>query len=140
MTRKSAPYPGTLRPNTTVFHVVLSDRRLPSVDRALKDHPELIWSILVTHEPSHLRKATRNAVWSQHFREEPPTPCNKEKLVNVAESRLYHVFRRLPIQRTESIRHVQARINERDTLVATAGPCDDVFVGSHDKRTKAPAM
>ena len=41
MTRKSAPH---------------GNRRLPSVDRTLEDHPELVWGILVTHEELHLCK------------------------------------------------------------------------------------
>ena len=43
------------------------DRRLPRVNRTLKNRTKLVWNVFVTHEQTDLRKTTRNSVWSQHF-------------------------------------------------------------------------
>ena len=69
------------------------DRSLPRVDRTLKNRTKLVWSVLITHEQNHLRKTTRCSVWSQHFCEESPSPCDEEKSVNLSQSWLNHVFR-----------------------------------------------
>ena len=64
----------------------------PLVNRTLKNHTKLVWSILITHEQTHLRKTTRYSVWSQHFFEKSLSACDEEKSVNLSKTWLDHVF------------------------------------------------
>ena len=72
--------------------ILFRDRSLPLVDRTLKNRTKLVWRVLVTYEQTHLRKTTRYSVWSQHFCEKSPSPCDEEKSVNLSQSWLNHVF------------------------------------------------
>ena len=64
--------------------ILLGNRSLPLVDRTLKNRTKLVWSILIAHEQTHLRKTTRCSVWSQHFCEKSPSPRDEEKSVDLS--------------------------------------------------------
>ena len=60
--------------------ILFGDPSLPLVDRTLKNRTKPAWSVLITHEQTHLRKTTRYSVWSQHFCEKSSSRVMKKNL------------------------------------------------------------
>ena len=81
------------RPRTDCAQKFHHSFLVADVNRTLKNRTKLVWSVFCHHEQTHLCKTTRISVWSQHFCEKSPSPCDEEKSVNLSQSWLNHVFR-----------------------------------------------
>ena len=79
---------------------------------SLKTTPHSSGAFLSPMNSPTCARPLANAIWCQHFRKKPPSPCEEEEFVDVTESRLDRYLRRLPVQRAESVCHVQTLIDK----------------------------